>query len=712
MGVPSGSNVGRATGSITIDVSQLAAAQAAVQAASRSMTQAMNAVGPSVDKAQNSLNGFAGSWREIVQLWGAREIVQFVAANDQLATSFRRQSVAARELAGGQAQLNDLLATYNAATGNALDQATALANVTKLMSVGFADSSQELDQFARAIRGISVAMGTSQDTVTQNLILELFTQRGARLDQLGLQYDKVKQRADELRAADKNLTEQMAYQQAVLEQANDRFGKLADSIEGQITGLENLAKAWKDFRLEIGQLSAGSLDFFGNALANWLNQAAIDARKLADALFEIGQVIGVVDRQLVSPSQQRFIESSDARNAQRRSRGSNGSASKDFDPTDPQELLDAQLEYARGLAEITRDSNRAIQDATEQFGRQRAETIRSYELGIAREAEDFARMRARQQRNYERAIVDVIRDSREREADAIADLNERNAEVRQRSNNRIAEIEADFAKRRERAQEAHSDRLMDAAGRLDAMAVYQQQRDFARSQKEAEEDQKERLDKERGNLRESLDEAQKAHNEQLEDARKADARRLEDMRLALERQRADEDEDRRIARERAAEDHQRTLDQQAIDHQLDLTRIGREAEERRTELTTAFEQELLDLGMHNVEVEKERKRAQEAELEAIAPFMKKWFNTIKEAMDAVLLPPGGSIQSNNLPPGTNYAPPRYNPVPGWERSRSSSVSIGQLSPTIIVGDTGGRSDEYIMGLVQEGMVRALEGMAA
>lgn len=611
------SDLGTARGRIVIDASDVKRAQKEVEQASRGITSALNAIGIGV---------------------GAREFVQFAVAADSVATSYLRQSVAARTLAGSQEQLNTLLETYDEATGGAVDKASALSNVTKLLAVGFADSAAELDQFATAIRGISIAMGTTQDFATQNLILELFSQRGARLDQLGLQYEEVRKRADELRIADSSLTETQAYQNAVLEQAIQRFGGLADSAAGQKTSMEELTNAWKDFRLEVGL--TGAIDFVAEAMTNWLTTARRDIKFVTDAIQELEQAwdrlryaMGLRGTAIGAGAFDSPGVSSSGSIGGRGPAGSIGGASG-MSAEDAQKLLDAQLEYSRGLSDIARETGQAIQDATEQFGRQRAETIRSYELSIAREAEDFARSRLRQQRDYERSILEVVRDARAREAEWAEDLGEQIAEARQKSNERIREMEADYTKRRERAQADHNDKLLDAAGRLDAEAVYRAQRDFARSQKEAEEDNKERLDKERDNLQESLDEANKAHQERLEDAREADRQRLEDMRLALEQQRADEDEDRRIRQERAKADHETALTQQAADHQANLTRIAREEADRLEIVTRAFEDEMIALGLHNVAVEAERKRAQKAELEAIAPQTKEWFNTLRDAMAA------------------------------------------------------------------------------
>src|SRR5687767_11577044 len=120
------SDLGTARGRIVIDTSQLAQAQQQVQSASRAMSQALGALGV----------GF-----------GAAQIARFAVEADKVATSYRRQSVAARELAGSQEQLNALLETYDDATGGAVSKAQALSDVVRLQAVGFADSAEELERF-------------------------------------------------------------------------------------------------------------------------------------------------------------------------------------------------------------------------------------------------------------------------------------------------------------------------------------------------------------------------------------------------------------------------------------------------------------------------------------------------------------------------------------------------------------------------------------
>src|SRR5690606_28952191 len=123
-------------GRIVIDTSDVRRAQSEVQNASRLMNQALSAVGVSLGAA------------------GVTQLARFAVEADRVATAYRRQTVAARELAGSQERVNALLRTYDQATGGAIGKAQALSDVTRLLAVGLADSTEEMDQFVRAVRGI------------------------------------------------------------------------------------------------------------------------------------------------------------------------------------------------------------------------------------------------------------------------------------------------------------------------------------------------------------------------------------------------------------------------------------------------------------------------------------------------------------------------------------------------------------------------------
>lgn len=673
MGVPSGGNLGAAQGSITINTTQAQQAVPVMQQVAAGINSAMAGVNTSTNKASASFGGLAGSVRGLAGAFGIglgvgtiSQLARAALAAEEVATAYDRQSVAARGLAGSQGQLNELLEVYERATGGAVDQVAALQNVTKLMSVGFADSSQELEQFATAIRGISIAMGTSQDTVTQNLILELFTQRGARLDQLGLQYDKVRQRADELAAADKGLNDQMAYQQAVLEQANQRFGKLADSAEGAATGMEKAATAWKNFRLEIGQTAQEPLDALGAGIALFIDFQAEKLRLWTNELdfyIKALRALGASMPWLTSFERDMVSSPSVTTDDSQQGLGRRRTGTRVIEG-----LAEAKLDWAKGVRDINKRLQDDIISQEESYGQQRADTIRNYQKGLGREERDFQRNRLRAELEQLDAIADVWKEATRREARAAEDLarslaqsradaDESIAEAREDSNKRLAELEEDYQEDREKAARAHTKSLRDAAGRLDAKAIADLQYNYRLEEEEAKEAHdeqrkelaealQERIDDEEKALEKSNRQAQEAHDRQLEDARVADRLRLEDMKADFAQRKAQEDEDRAIRLSDQAQDHADQLAQMDSAHTDRIAQIKRQAAEELEQHKIDHEAELVRLKAADAAM-KERVLAREKILiDSWEKFWKKVQDDLDEANSTTpRTMPGGPVKA-------------------------------------------------------------------
>ncbi len=664
-----GTNLGTATGRVVI-TAETASAEAQLTSFAK--------------KTETLMKQVAGAFGIDLGIRGITQLTQAAIASTELATSYNRQQVAAASLAGSQAELNGLLEVYDQATGGILDKSTELANVTQLMSVGFADSSAELEKFATAIRGISIATGRSSDMITQNLILELFSQRGQRLDQLGLQYDKVRQKADELQAADSNLTKEQAYQNAVLEEAQRKYGDLAKSAAGAATGLEKAGTAAKNAQLAIGQVLSMPVNVAGNALAIYI-QSQIDLlhgweRAWQDLYGAMQRTVGI---QIPTGMQQRFIAGSAGRDEGRHGGGSAGPA---INPKQA-EINQAINDRYSKLLDIERQANADILSENTSYQSRRLRSEQQYQDNVAQSAADFAKGRMRAQEDYEASILDIMRqaqqrdarmaedhardlarmqsDSAKRLADLQEDLDRNNAQKRldsadkvaemaadhdkaiadkrQDSADRLLDIEKDYARQQEDAARQHATNRLEAAARLDARALFFEDRRFEDEQQKAAEAHTEKVDDEKTKLQKSLDNINESYNEklqdeqaaldksinqaneahqrqvddekealqtriddandaytrQLADAKAADAQRITDMAAHFAEQKTREDADQVDRMTRMANDHTAEMTQMDTEHGERITQIGTHAQDERDALQDAFELQMTDLGDHN-----------------------------------------------------------------------------------------------------------------
>lgn len=340
-----------------------------------------------------------------------------------------------------------------------------------------------------------------------------------------------------------------------------------------------------------------------------------------------------------------------------------------------QERIAAELDYMHTIASIESDAANQRISATRQYEQQRSEVIAQYELSIARDAEDFARQRARQQVQLQSQIAGIRQDASEREAAWNVDLADRIAEIRSEGSERLSDIEENYQRDRERRERDHRDRLFDAAARLDAVAVANEQRNYARQSADADEQHDEQVGKEQENIVERIAQEQEGHQERLEEARKADEERIADMITAQAEQQRLEDEDRAIRLQRQAEDHATQLASMDAAHSEQMAEIDRqEAAELKSARETHIAQ-MVALGLHYTAWEKIQKDAQEKSLK---DWQKFWDDLTK-------------TQRMRITGGTGNGPSNpMNPMPIY----ASGGWVGQTGP--IMAHAG----EYVLNRQQ------------
>lgn len=822
--------LGNAKGSISIDVSDLLKLQSLSQQVGQTVAKNLAQINNGAKTAQQgtqslttSLGSMGRALGIVGGLAGAVQFGRFALDADAAATAYKRQSVAALSLAGSQSKLNDLLSTYDRVTGGVIDRATAMADVTKLQAIGFADSTKELERFATAARGISVGMGRDQDYVISQLQLEMTSQRGQRLDQIGLGREEVAAKSKELQKADSSLTKEIAYQNAVLDVAIGKFGGLVKSTVAQATGAEKAAKAWKDFKLAFGESFGSDIStaMAGAAtqikgISDLIKEAADNAHEAKKAFDEMGgkgiggAAGGALNTDFISPvidyvNQQIYDQFSAEGRLRGQIRGAENMRSgltaglESGNLTGPaltrqKSLLEQvntqlgvfyaklQLNYAgktagandfaykfpgagRPLPEYTDDQLTAIRawstgvkqiereaatsrlEATRQFGQQWASTIHEYEQSIARDAQDFGISRRRQAADLAENIADIQKNSvkqagkwaedlAESIAKATGDSNERIAKINKDSNKRIAEIDDDYRRSREKAARTHSDSLMEAAGNLDAKAIYAEQKRYAEESKDAadahdksiekeKDGQAERIAEEQASLAKRIKQDQDANAERLADAAEADKERIQDAKDALVKQQAQEDEDRAIRLQRMAADHQDQLDQMAAAQVERMAQIDAQEAEQRAALDEEFKAELDKLGIHN---EAWLKAQDDLQRESLRLFKKWWDDLAKVIKPQVaaddfktLFPAfakGGPVMQTGLAhvDAGEYVLPRaaVNAMGGYSGARQiqmqnrGGMSIGDINFSIIAAP--GMSPDDIAIAVRGELLSVFSGL--
>lgn len=510
--------------------------------------------------------------------YGVSTIASGIKNSADAATAYDRMEVSARKLAGSQAELNKLLAAYEKAAGGAASEAVALENVLKLQATGFAKSAEQVERFVRGARGSSLALGKPQEFIVQETQLAISNTSFKRLDQIGLGIGEVTERIKKLRGENKGLTQEMAFQEAVIGLLNEKYGDLSDTIEGQASGSEKMVKAVSDLNLAFGQLMQGPMALFGAGVAVVLDGVQKRVEQITAAIEAMGNMLVLVTR--MTPGMQGIGRSLMTTTEQEMwSRpGDRGERSRSIGTPWSKQSLDedqtaAVLEWSIAKAQIEKRANAELLEEHRNYVRQYRSAQEDFQTTLLREEEDFNRSRERQAAESARQMAEVQEDAVRREEQAARDLSDAFAKLERDFTRQQAIMERDLTRSIANMQAERTQRLADA-----------------------EEDQGLRIEDSRKDSLKRLTEMQTEYDERIAEEREDSNERLTEMQTEYDKE-----------RERAARSHNDSLAMAAMN--LDAKGIWMENKRWEREQEEAEKE-------HQDELAKERKRLQDFETEA------------------------------------------------------------------------------------------------
>jgi len=159
------------------------------------------------------------------------------------------------------------------AVGGALTESEMMAGANRLLSMGLADNSNELETMSR----MAVMLGGSTRTAAESIeefSLLLANQSILRLDTFGISGAKVRERIEELMAADKNLTREQAFLNAVMEEGTRKVEALEAAGVKATTATQDLDTAFRGLKEAIGEGLAEPVAAAQARMADTLNQFA------------------------------------------------------------------------------------------------------------------------------------------------------------------------------------------------------------------------------------------------------------------------------------------------------------------------------------------------------------------------------------------------------------------------------------------------------
>jgi len=156
------------------------------------------------------------------------------------------------------------------ATNYTISDFDAMAGVTRLLSMGLADTSAQAQELVRIALALGDQTQSASDRINDFSLL-LSNQSVARLDNFGISSGKVRERIKELQAATEGLTREQAFMQAVLEQGRVALDTVGDSADSNIGSWQRLDAAFRNSTNELKRLVAQGLSPAAEGLAALLS---------------------------------------------------------------------------------------------------------------------------------------------------------------------------------------------------------------------------------------------------------------------------------------------------------------------------------------------------------------------------------------------------------------------------------------------------------
>lgn len=168
------------------------------------------------------------------------------------AAEFERVEKTWKSLTGtGKDYRKEMDKLRDATRGMVRDQ-DLLQATNKFLAMGLADSNDEAAKLLEMSTQLSMAMGYDATQGAEDFAMMLANQSIPRLDNFGISSGKVRERIEELMAADQNLTREQAFMNAVMEEGTKTMERVGEQGEGASANMAKLHATVENFKTELG----------------------------------------------------------------------------------------------------------------------------------------------------------------------------------------------------------------------------------------------------------------------------------------------------------------------------------------------------------------------------------------------------------------------------------------------------------------------------
>jgi LysM repeat protein len=223
-----------------------------------------------------ALRGALGAITVVGAVAIAKEIYK-VGVESRVATAALEKLAA--QVGGVEVVMNSL----RHATGGVVDDITLMHGANRFLTMGIAQTSDEVARLTQAALVLGRVMGYSGQEAIESFSLLLSNESVLRLDNFGLSAAKIRNRMAELREENEKWTRSDAFRAAVLEEIANKFGMLGDAADEAFTPVYRIATILENMKQDFSSGASTVLDAAAQALFNLAD--GIDAVNQGNAIL-------------------------------------------------------------------------------------------------------------------------------------------------------------------------------------------------------------------------------------------------------------------------------------------------------------------------------------------------------------------------------------------------------------------------------------------
>jgi len=217
--------------------------------------QAFRGASDSLEGLKGKLQGMSATFTKMAAVgtaafagiaYGAKQAIDAAAEGQRAAQTFDALNKSIGAIS------TDSLDKLRASTRGMVQDTDLMLAGNKFMAMGLATSQEEMQKLAQISTRLGTAMGNGATESMENFALMMANQSILRLDSFGISSGKVRERIEELMLSTEGMTREVAFNTAVMEQAEVTMTKLGDPVDTVADRMDRMKASSENLKGQIG----------------------------------------------------------------------------------------------------------------------------------------------------------------------------------------------------------------------------------------------------------------------------------------------------------------------------------------------------------------------------------------------------------------------------------------------------------------------------